>query len=209
MGEIKRISIFPLTGVILFPGLQIPLHIFEPRYRALMGDAMVRDRLIGMIQPRASAADRSERPDLFAMGTLSRIVDVEAMEDGRYNVILEGVSRFRFIKELDVATAFRQVEGELVSEPDEQVMASIERASLEREAQKFALRQGYVVDWKSVGQLDDVSLVNGMAQIAPFDAAAKQALLECGDIHDRADLIIQMMQFFGRRDSDDPQVTLQ
>lgn len=209
MGDTKRISIFPLTGVILFPGLQIPLHIFEPRYRALMGDAMVRDRLIGMIQPRTSAADRSERPDLFGMGTLSRIIDVEAMEDGRYNVILEGVSRFRLVGELDVTTAFRQVEGELIDEPEEQVMASIERASLEREAQKFALRQGYVVDWKSVGQLDDVSLVNGMAQIAPFDAAAKQALLECADIHDRADLMIQMMQFFGRRDSDDPQVTLQ
>ena len=92
---------------------------------------------------------------------------------------------------------------------DDAVLSSIERASLEREAKRFAARQGYVVDWDSVGQLDDATLVNGIAQVAPFDAAAKQALLEATPIDARAELVVQLMQFFGRYDSDDGRATLQ
>ncbi len=202
----QRISIFPLTGVILFPGLQVPLHIFEPRYRSLISDAMARDRQIGIIQPRGPG----DPPPLFDMGCVGRIIDVEALEDGRYNLVLEGFARFRVMRELDVTTPFRQIEAELLGEADdEQVLSSIERASLERESQRFANAQGYSVDWESVARLDDRSLVNGIAQIAPFDAAAKQALLEAHGLTTRADLLVQLMQFFGRRDTDDPQVTLQ
>lgn len=202
----QRLSIFPLTGVILFPGLQVPLHIFEPRYRALVSDAMARDRQIGMIQPRG----HGEPPPLFDMGCVGRIVDVEALDDGRYNLVLEGFARFRVVRELDVTTPFRQIEAKLITEnEDDQALSSIERASLERESQRFANAQGYSVDWDSVARLDDRSLVNGIAQIAPFDAAAKQALLEAEGLQVRADLLVQLMQFFGRRDSDDPSVTLQ
>ena len=74
---------------------------------------------------------------------------------------------------------------------------------------RFAQRQGYVVDWASVGQLDDETLVNGIAQVAPFDAAAKQALLETSPLETRAELVIQLMQFFGRFDGDDGRATLQ
>lgn len=202
----QRISIFPLGGVILFPGLQVPLHIFEPRYRALVSDAMVRDRQIGLIQPR----EMGDPPPLFDVGCLGRVIDVEALDDGRYNLILEGFARFRVVRELSVPTPFRQVEAELIGETDDDaVLSSIERAGLEREAQKFAQAQGYSVDWDSVARLDDRSLVNGIAQIAPFDAAAKQALLEVDHLGERAELIVQLMQFFGRRDGDDPTVTLQ
>lgn len=202
----QRISLFPLTGVILFPGLQVPLHIFEPRYRALVSDAMARDRQIGMIQPRAAG----EPPPLFDMGCVGRIIDVEALEDGRYNLVLEGFARFRVLRELEVTTPFRQIEAELIEENEiDQALSSIERASLERKSQRFANAQGYSVDWDSVARLDDRSLVNGIAQIAPFDAAAKQALLEAEGLKARADLLVQLMQFFGRRDSDDPRVTLQ
>lgn len=202
----QRISIFPLTGVILFPGLQVPLHIFEPRYRSLVSDAMARDRQIGLIQPRGAG----NPPALFDMGCVGRIVDVEALDDGRYNLVLEGFARFRVMRELNVTTPFRQIEAELLSDSaEEQALSSIERASLERESQRFANAQGYSVDWEQVARLDDRSLVNGIAQIAPFDAAAKQALLEAEGLSSRADLLVQLMQFFGRRDSDDPQVTLQ
>jgi len=202
----QRISIFPLPGVILFPGLQVPLHIFEPRYRALVSDAMARDRQIGMIQPRGPG----DPPPLFDIGCLGRIAEVEALDDGRYNLVLEGFARFRLLRELDVATPFRQIEAALIAEPEtEHVLASIERASLEREAQRFAKAQGYAVDWEAVGRLDDRSLVNGIAQIAPFDAAAKQALIEAEGLAQRTELLIQLMQFFGRHDGDDPRVTLQ
>ena len=200
-----RLSIFPLQGALLFPGLHLPLHLFEPRYRALITDALARDRRIAMIQPQGPGDDAP----LFAIGCVGKIGEFEALDDGRFNVILEGVARFRLIRELDVATPFRQVEGELLTEPADEALSAVERAGFEREARRFANAQGYQVDWDSVARLDDVSLINGVSQIAPFDAAAKQALLEAPDVQTRCELLVQLLQFFGRRDGDDNRVTLQ
>jgi len=197
-----RLSIFPLPGALLFPGMQLPLHLFEPRYRAMISDAMARDRRIGMIQPRGDDGE------LYQIGCVGKIAEVEALEDGRYNVILEGVALFRIVRELDVSTAFRQVEAELLPILEDDALSLGRRSSLELESRRFADVQGYAVDWDAVARLDDESLVNGIAQIAPFDSAAKQALLEAPDIETRAELIIQLMQFFGRHDGDE-QVTLQ
>ncbi len=201
----ERLSIFPLTGALLFPGLQIPLHIFEPRYRALVSDALARDRRIAMIQPQRP----EEGAPLFQVGCVGKIGDVEAMDDGRYNVVLEGQSRFRILRELDVTTQFRQIEAELILEPKDEFLSSIERASFEREAKRFADAQGYSVDWDSVTRLDDVSLIDGVSQIAPFDPASKQALLEANTLNERCELLVQLMQFYSRRDGDDDRVTLQ
>ena len=200
-----RISIFPLSGVILFPGMQLPLHLFEPRYRALMKDALARDRRIGMIQPQRPI----EGAPLYSVGCLGKIGEFEALDDGGFNVVLEGEARFRLNRELDAATPFRQIDAALLSEPAEDILAPVERALFEREARRFADSQGYRVDWESVARLDDVSLINGVSQIAPFDAAAKQALLEAEGINQRCELLVQLMQFFGKRDSDDDRVTLQ
>ena len=200
-----RLSIFPLQGALLFPGLHLPLHLFEPRYRALITDALARDRRIAMIQPQGPG----DNAPLFEIGCVGKIGEFEALDDGRFNVILEGVARFRLIRELDVATPFRQVEGELLTEPADEALSAVERASFEREARRFANAQGYQVDWDSVARLDDVSLINGVSQIAPFDAAAKQLLLEAPDVQTRCELLVQLLQFFGRRDGDDNRVTLQ
>lgn len=200
-----KLPIFPLPGAILFPGLQLPLHIFEPRYRELVGSALARDRLIAMIQPQRGGEDAP----LYDIGCLGRISDVEALEDGRYNIVLDGQSRFRIIRELEVRTPFRQVEAELIEDPADEVLASVERAGFEAEAHRFADMQGYSVDWDSVSRLDDETLINGVAQIAPFDAAAKQALLEADTLSDRCELMIQLMQFFALRDDGDEIVTLQ
>lgn len=203
---VKRISIFPLTGAIVFPGMQLPLHIFEPRYRAMVSDALARDRMIGMVQPK----DKKEPPALFEVGCLARIGQVEALDDGRYDIVLEGLQRFSIQRELDVTTPFRQVEADTWEEDELGDALSIaERASLEMESRRFADAQGYAVDWGAVSQLDDYSLVNAIAQIAPFDFAAKQALLEARGLSPRADLIVQLMQFFGRHDGSEDRVTLQ
>jgi Lon protease-like protein len=201
----ERLSIFPLAGALLFPGLQLPLRIFEPRYRAMVSDALARDQRIAMIQPQTP----ENGAPLFRIGCVGKIADVEALEDGRYNIVLQGVARFRVLRELDVSTPFRQVEAELIHEPLDAVLSAVERAGFEREARTFAQAQGYAVDWDSVGKLDDVALINGVAQIAPFDLAAKQALLEASTLAARCELLIQLMQFFGRRDRDDGRVTLQ
>lgn len=207
---VRRLAIFPLTGAVLFPGLQLPLHIFEPRYRAMVQEVLVRDRQIGMIQPRVIAGDEMrEPPALFDVGCVGHIADVEAMDDGRFNLVLTGLTRFRVRRELEVSTPFRQVEAEIEEGAAADSLSSIERAGVEREAKRFAQRQGYVVDWNAVGQLDDATLVNGIAQVAPFDAAAKQALLEAETIGERAELAVQLMQFFGRADGDEGYVTLQ
>ncbi len=205
----QRLSIFPLTGALLFPGMHLPLHIFEPRYRALVSDAMARDRRIGMIQPRPpTIREEVDAPRLFEMGCVGKIAQVEALDDGRYNLVLEGLARFRIVRELNVTTPFRQVEALIEELTEDVALAGIQRADLERESRRFAESQGYAVDWEAVGRLDDASLVNGIAQIAPFDAAAKQALIEAPTLAMRAELIVQLMQFFGRHGGED-RVTLQ
>jgi Lon protease-like protein len=200
-----RLSIFPLPGAILFPGLQLPLHIFEERYRSMTSDALARDRKIAMIQPKRGG----DNAPLYEVGCIGRIDDVEAMEDGRFNLLLQGQTRFRLVRELDVATAFRQIEAEVIEDDDTIPLAAVERAGLEQEARRFADTQGYSVDWDSVERLDDYSLVNGVAQIAPFDVASKQALLEADSISARCDMLVQLMQFFSLRDGGDDKVTLQ
>jgi Lon protease-like protein len=203
--RLMRISIFPLTGAVLYPGLSLPLHIFEPRYRAMVSDALARDRRIGMIQPQKPA----EGAPLYTVGCLGHISDVEALPDGRFNIVLAGEARFRVTRELVVSTAFRQVEGELLPDDALQPISSVERALFEREARAFADALGYAVDWDQVMRLDDQSLINGVAQIAPFDAASKQALLEAEGLADRCEMLVQLMQFYGRRDGEDGAATLQ
>ena len=194
-----RLSVFPLGGAILFPGMHLPLHIFEPRYRAMVSDALARDRRIGMVQPRGPG----EPPPLFDTGCVGRIVDVEAHDDGRFDIVLEGLALFRIVRELDVTTLFRQVEAELLPRGEDAALSLGMRASIELESRRFAEVHGYAVDWEAVTRLDDESLVNGIAQIAPFDVASKQALLEAPSLDDRAELLVQLIQFFGRHGQDD------
>lgn len=201
----KRLAIFPLTGAVLFPGMQLPLHIFEPRYRAMVGDALIRDRLIAMIQPQRPV----EGAPLYAVGCVGRIGEIQAMDDGRYNLILEGTARFRMVRELDVTTAYRQIEAEIYDEDDDETLTHAQRGGFEREARHFADSQGYSVDWGSVERLDDRSLINGVSQIAPFDPASKQALLEAETLSERCELLVQLMQFYGRHDGGEDIVTLQ
>ncbi|MBB5699906.1 LON peptidase substrate-binding domain-containing protein [Sphingomonas yantingensis] len=194
-----RLSVFPLGGAILFPGMHLPLHIFEPRYRAMVSDALARDRRIGMVQPRGPG----DPPPLFETGCVGRIVDVEAHDDGRFDIVLEGVALFRIVRELEVTTLFRQVEAELLPRTEDETLSLGMRASIEMESRRFAEVHGYAVDWEAVTRLDDESLVNGIAQIAPFDVASKQALLETESLDDRAELLVQLIQFFGRHGQDD------
>ncbi len=191
---LRRVAIFPLAGALLFPRAQLPLHIFEPRYRAMVRDALGGDGLIGMVQPR----DQSEPPALFEIGCLGRIVGSEELEDGRFNIVLEGVGRFRIAREVEAETLYRQVEADSVGFDDlrePEPLGLAQRAELEREARRYADALGYAVDWHAVSSLDDEMLVNGIAQIAPLDVGSKQALLEAPDIAARCELLVQFMQF--------------
>ena len=188
-----RVPIFPLAGALLFPRTQLPLHIFEPRYRAMVRDALASDRLIAMVQPK----DGEEPAALFEIGCIGRISACDELDDGRFNIVLEGLSRFRIAREAEVSTPYRQVDADRsgFDEDSEAVLGIAQRAEIEREARNYADSLGYIVDWDSVARLDDEMLVNGICQIAPLDVGSKQALLEARDLMIRADLLVQFMQF--------------
>ena len=192
-GALLRVPIFPLAGALLFPRTQLPLHIFEPRYRAMIRDALASDKLIAMIQPK----DEDEPPALFKVGCIGRISASDELDDGRFNIVLEGLSRFRIAREAEVATPYRQVDADRsgFDEDVDEVLGIAQRAEVERESRAYADSLGYEVDWESVGRLDDEMLVNGISQIAPLDVGSKQALLEARDLATRADLLVQFMQF--------------
>jgi Lon protease-like protein len=196
-----RVPVFPLAGALLFPRSQLPLHIFEPRYRAMTRDALASDRLIAMVQPKPALsgveAGSEDPPDLFEIGCLGRIAGCDELDDGRFNLVLEGLSRFRIAREAKVDTPYRQVDADrdgFEDDPDA-LLGLAQRAEVEREARRYADALGYMVEWESVSRLDDEMLVNGIAQIAPLDVGSKQALLEATDLADRADLLVQFMQF--------------
>ncbi|MEO5810100.1 MAG: LON peptidase substrate-binding domain-containing protein [Sphingomicrobium sp.] len=198
-GRPQRVPLFPLAGAILFPRAQLPLHIFEERYKAMVRDAMTNQGRIAMIQPRPLLADAEpgDSAPLFRTGCIGEIVGVEELDDGRFNIILQGSNRFRLIAEADVGTLYRQADVDLSAFDDEQPdpLPSVLRAAVEQEARRFGDALGLVVDWDAVGQLDDELLVNAIAQVAPFDPGAKQALLEEPTLIGRADLAVQLMQF--------------
>ncbi len=192
-----RVPIFPLAGAILFPRSQLPLHIFEPRYREMVQDAMDGAGRIGMIQPQLFEADGVGEPPLYSVGCLGEIVGVEELTDGSFNIVLHGSNRFRIVGETDLGTPYRHAEVviDAFDDADPDPLPIAQRAEVEREARRLGDALGLAVDWNAVGRLDDEMLVNAIAQVAPFDLGAKQALLEEQNLAGRTDLLVQLMQF--------------
>jgi Lon protease-like protein len=195
MSRTLRVPLFPLAGALLFPRTQLPLHIFEQRYRDMVRDAIDGAGRIGMIQPQRD--DDDNRAPLYAVGCVGDIVSIEELDDGRFNIVLLGSERFRLIGEADSDAAYRCADIDIQafddSEPDPLSLGA--RAEVEREARRLGDVLGLAVDWAGVNRLDDETLVNAIAQIAPFDIGAKQALLEEATLAGRADLLVQLMQF--------------
>lgn len=192
-----RAPLFPIPGAILFPRAQLPLHIFEPRYREMVRDAVDGDGMIGVVQPQLVEVDDDANQPLYAVGCVGEIIGLEELEDGRFNIVLNGSNRFRIINEVDLQTPYRNADLDVAAfddrEPDPLGMA--QRAEVEREARRLGDSLGLAVDWSAVSRLDDEMLVNAIAQVAPFDISAKQALLESESLDGRADLLVQLMQF--------------
>jgi len=195
-----RVPLFPLAGAILFPRTQIPLHIFEPRYQEMVRDALAGAGRIALIQPQmldAEGGEEGDHPPLYRVGCIGELVGVEELDDGRFNIVLQGSNRFRLIAEADVPTDYRQgdVDVDAIDDAEPEPLSLAQRAEVEQEARRFGDALGLAVDWNAVGRLDDEMLVNSIAQVAPFDIGAKQALLEAASLDERADLVVQLMQF--------------
>ena len=188
------IPVFPLPGALLLPRGQLPLNIFEPRYMALIDDALKSHRLIGMIQPLASENAAARHPGLERVGCLGRITQIAETGDSRYMLSLTGVARFRVAEELTVMTPYRQVRADYADFATDFVPRAGEK-EVDRDAVLDALRRfaesgGLKIDWDGVNQAPNEALVNALAMMSPFGAREKQALLEAPDIKSRAQVLI-------------------
>ena len=192
-----RAPLFPIAGAILFPRAQLPLHIFEPRYRELVRDAVDGGGHIAVIQPQLVDVDDDRKQPLYSVGCVGEIVGLEELEGGRYNVVLNGSNRFRLLDEVDLDTPYRNADLDVGAFDDGEPppLSLAQRAEVEREARRLGDALGLAVDWSAVSRLDDELLVNAIAQVAPFDVSAKQALLEAETLDSRSDLLVQLMQF--------------
>lgn len=207
------VPVFPLTGALLLPRGVLPLNIFEPRYLAMVRDAMAAtgaaNRIIGVIQPRTAG----EPPPLYDVGCLGRISDYRETDDGRILIALTGVSRFRIQAELDRTTLYRQVMvdylgfGDDRDDPD--ALAAAARAGLEDVLHAYLDAKGLSADWDAVKTADDEALVTTLASVCPFDPVEKQALLEAEDLADRAATLTALMTFAQGLGSADERPTLQ
>ena len=195
MSRTLRVPLFPLGGALLFPRSQLPLHIFESRYREMVKDAIEGAGRIAMIQPLRD--DDDNRAPLYAVGCIGDLVGIEELDDGRFNIVLLGTERFRLIAEQEGDSAYRCAEVDITAfdDSDPPPLSLGARAEVEREARRLGDALGLAVDWAGVNRLDDEMLVNAIAQVAPFDIGAKQALLEEATLVGRADLLVQLMQF--------------
>ena len=173
--------VFPLAGALLLPGGKLPLNIFEPRYIAMVEDALAERRCIGMIQPDAAHAEGESGPALYRIGCLGRLVSFSETEDGRYLITLAGVSRFEVVRELDMRRGYRRVRAGFSPFAVDLTEASNAKLN-DRMALLSALRsyfqaQGFGANWDVIESMDDDALVTTLAMVCPFGAAEKQSLL--------------------------------
>ncbi len=186
------LPVFPLPGVLLLPRALLPLHIFEPRYRALVRDALEGEGIFGMIQPRAEGPD-PVNPPIYAVGCAGEIQESRKLPDGRYIISLQGVARFRVDCELERhPEGYRSVHADFSGfghDLDARRGARVARDGL-MEALRECLPARALKDyWDSVGRSNDEMLVNALAMASPFPPNEKQALLECRDLDERAEML--------------------
>jgi uncharacterized protein len=193
------IPVFPLPGALLLPRGQMPLNIFEPRYLAMIDDAL-RDghRLIGMIQPDAAHASPAGTLPLFKVGCVGRITQFAESGDGRYLLELTGVARFRVEQELPVKTDYRQCRVTYAPFADDFIARKGEEA-VDREAVLKALRafmkaNDLKADWEGIDQAPNEALVNALSMMSPYGPPEKQALLEAPDLKTRAELLVAITE---------------
>lgn len=196
------LPVFPLTGTLLLPANWLPLHIFEPRYRNMVEDAVEGDRLIGMVQPvvprqdnRPSEDSAAETPALYGIGCAGRIDECKSLAGGRYAIALVGVSRFRILRELPLERGYRRVEADYsgfesdLETPQQEGSPEVLLAALE----SFGERHSFEFEFDRLQELPLAALINGLAMALPFGPAEKQALLEA-DLAERQKILLTLLE---------------
>ena len=195
----KIIPVFPLSNFIIFPGTSVPLNVFEPRYLEMINDSMKTNKMIGLIQPKKTKT--KSILDLYEIGCLGKITSLKDTSDGRYLIELNGLSRFKIIKEIKNIKKYRECE---VNFDD-----FIKDTSLEKELLKFSdldlifadlkslfKKRGYLINWKSLEKQSLNEIINALAMASPFTLEEKQILLESQDLGTRKNKISEILKTY-------------
>jgi Lon protease-like protein len=193
------IPVFPLAGALLLPRGQMPLNIFEPRYLAMIDDALRSgQRLIGMIQPDAAHPGPENKPNLYKVGCVGRITQIAETGDGRYLLQLTGIARFRIEEELAVDTSYRQARVSYRPFADDFTPRKgedgVDRKSLLHSLADFLKANNLKADWEGIENAPNEALVNALAMMSPYGTAEKQALLEAPDLKTRAEILVALTE---------------
>lgn len=202
----ELIPIFPLPGALLLPRARLPLHIFEPRYLAMIEDCMkTQHRLIGMIQPRD--APGTDKNPLHMIGCAGRLTAFSETEDGRYLITLTGQSRFRIRQEVTGFTPYRRTEVDWAGfERDlgrEESDPGLKREAFFSLLKRFFSKHNLSTDWDSLTEADDELLINSLSMLCPLDPDDKQALLEAPSLQTRRETLVMLMEFSMRGGGDE------
>ena len=183
----KTISIFPLSNFIFFPETTVPLNIFEPRYIQMVDDAMKGDRIIGMVQPKKS---NQTIPILYNVGCAGKITSFNETEDGRYLIVLDGISRFKILEELNNDKLYREckVNFDNFSNDTNNQKEEIKFSDLElifKKLKSLFNKQGYTINWKELEKQSLDQTINALSMASPFSLEEKQVLLETINLNER------------------------
>ena len=188
------IPIFPLAGALLLPRRPLPLSIFEPRYLAMVDDALAGERLIGIIQPSEAQGASDLSPELCPIGCVGRLTQFAETGDGRCLITLTGVSRFRVIEDSPTSTPYRNARVDFSKFSSDfhegEGESAVDRPSLLTALRQFAEANQFKVDWDDINKASNEALVNGLSMLSPYGAKEKQALLEASDLKARADMLV-------------------
>ncbi len=207
------IPLFPLPSALLLPRGQMPLNIFEPRYVAMVDDALKTSRLIGIIQPDTADHPRGKPAELYQVGCVGRITQFAETGDNRYILTLTGVARFSLREELAVLTPYRQASvnyepftSDFVARAGED---DVDRQAVLTSLKSFVEANDLQIDWKGISAASNEALVNALCMMAPFGPREKQALLEAIDLKMRAELLVAITEIEVARRDDGSESPLQ
>jgi len=187
------IPIFPLPNVVLFPGVFLPLHIFEARYRAMVQDVLSGDRIIGMVLLRPGWKNEYEgRPPVYPVGCAGLVTHAVRLDDGRYNIVLHGLSKFRIVRE-ESEGAYRVAR----IEPLAETLTDNARPAMRERRQRLEELLATMIDaadQRLPASMPDEELVNALAQYLELEPVERQALLERNDALDRCESLIELLE---------------
>lgn len=201
----ETIPIFPLPGALLLPRSRLPLHLFEPRYLAMLDDVLkTSHRLIGMVQPYDAPGSSGK---LHSIGCAGKLTAFSETEDGRYMITLSGASRFRIVEEVEGFTPYRRCKvnwqgferdlGATEKDP------GFNRENFMKVLDRFLNDQGLSTDWESLGEAEDELLINSLSMLCPFAPEDKQALLEAPSLETRRETLQTLIEYALRGGSGD------